>query len=93
MALANARKSLIGKRGVVVNGWKGKAETVVKAEDWNDYEILAQGDSIAIKVNGLVTAELKDSTRASGVLALQLHRGPGMKVYFRNLRVKRFGGK
>ncbi len=79
-----------GKRGVIVNGWTGKAEKVVKADDWNDYEILAKGGQITVKVNGLVTGELKDSTRLSGVLALQLHRGPGMKVYFRNLRIKRF---
>lgn len=78
-----------GKRGVVVNGWTGKAEKLVKPEDWNDYEILANGDSITLKVNGVVTAELKDSSRMSGVLALQLHRGPAMKVYFRNMRIKR----
>jgi len=77
-----------GKRGVIVNGWKGKAETVVKKDDWNDYEIYAKDDSIRITVNGMVTAELKDSSKMSGVLALQLHRGPGMKVFFRNLRIK-----
>jgi len=78
-----------GKRGTIVNGWTGKAEHVVKNDDWNDYEIIAVGDSITLKVNGVVTAELKDSTRPSGVIALQLHRGPPMKVYFRNLRIKR----
>ena len=77
-----------GKRGVIVNGWAGKAEKVVNAEGWNDYEIIAIGENITVKVNGLVTAELKDSSRLRGVLALQLHRGPGMKVYFRNLRIK-----
>ena len=78
-----------GKRGVIVNGWTGKAEKVVKPEDWNDYEIIAVGDSITLKLNGVVTAELKDSSRTRGVLALQLHRGPAMKVYFRNMRIKR----
>ena len=78
-----------GKRGVIVNGWKDKAENVVKAGDWNDYEIQARGENITLKVNGVTTAEWKDSTRLSGVLALQLHRGPGMKVYFRNLRIQR----
>ena len=78
-----------GKRGVIVNGWKDKAENVVKAGDWNDYEIQARGENISLKVNGVTTAEWKDSTRLSGVLALQLHRGPGMKVYFRNLRIQR----
>ncbi len=78
-----------GTRGVIANGWKGKAEKVVKAGDWNDYEIWAKGDQIRITVNGMVTAELKDSSKLSGVLALQLHKGPGMKAEFRSLRIKR----
>lgn len=77
-----------GKRGVVSNGWKGKAEKVVKANDWNDYEVVANGESIKIIVNGMVTSEIQDSSKMSGVLALQLHRGPGMKVEFRNMRIK-----
>lgn len=77
-----------GKRGVVVNGWKGKGEKVLRPNDWNDYEIACDGDSIQLKLNGLVTAELKDSTKLSGVIALQLHRGPAMEVYFRNVRIK-----
>lgn len=78
-----------GTRGVIVNGWKGKAEKVVKAGEWNDYEIWAKGDQIRITVNGMVTAELTDSSKLSGVLALQLHKGPGMKAEFRHLRIKR----
>ena len=78
-----------GKRGVIVDGWKGKAEAVVRKGDWNEYEIYCNGDTIWLKINGLATAELTDSSRLSGVLALQLHRGPGMKVFFRNLRIKR----
>jgi len=77
-----------GKRGVLVNGWKGKAETVVKPKDWNTYEVSCIGDLIQLRVNGLLTAELHDSTRMEGVIALQLHRGPGMEVAFRNIRIK-----
>jgi hypothetical protein len=77
-----------GKRGILVNGWTGKAEKVVRANDWNDYEVLCDGDLIQLKVNGLVTAELRDTARMSGVIALQLHRGPAMEVQFRNLRIK-----
>ena len=77
-----------GKRGVMVNGWRGKAEKVVKPDDWNQVEISCQGDQIQVKVNGMVTAELKDAARTSGVLALQLHRGPPMLVHFRNIRIK-----
>jgi hypothetical protein len=77
-----------GKRGVMVNGWKGKAETVVKPKDWNDYEVHADGDLIRLTVNGLVTAETRDSERLSGILALQVHRGPPMEVEFRNIKIK-----
>jgi hypothetical protein len=77
-----------GKRGVMVNGWKDKAEKVVKPADWNDIEIYCKGDEIRITLNGLVTAELKDSLKLQGILAFQLHKGPPMEVRFRNIRVR-----
>lgn len=79
-------------RGVLVNGWKGKGETVVRPNDWNDYEITARGDRITIRLNGLVTAELDDNRARSGVIALQLHSGPPMEVYFRNLKLRPLKG-
>jgi hypothetical protein len=78
-----------GTRGTIVNGWKGKAEKVVKAGDWNDYEVICNGDFIQLKVNGLITAELHDTaTNKPGVIALQLHAGEPMRVEFRNMRIK-----
>jgi len=77
-----------GTRGVIVNGWKGKAETVVRRGDWNRYEVLAQDDLIQLRVNGLLTAELKGEPPREGVIALQLHRGPPMEVRFRNIRIR-----
>ena len=75
-------------RGTLVDGWKGKAEKVVKLQDWNDYEILCDGDHIQLTLNGTVTADLHDSARLEGIIAFQLHRGPPMEVYFRNVRIK-----
>jgi 3-keto-disaccharide hydrolase len=77
-----------GKRGIMVNSWKEKGEKVVKLKDWNTYEILCDGDHIQIKLNGLVTADLHDSVSLDGVIALQLHRGPAMEAYFRNIEIK-----
>jgi len=61
--------------------------------DWNDYHIIAQGNKIILKVNGLVTSELIDNQEAerelSGVIAFQLHQGPPMKVEYRDIRIKR----
>ena len=35
-----------------------------------------------------MTADIHDSARLEGIIALQLHRGPPMEVYFRNVRIK-----
>ena len=78
-----------GTRGVIVNGWKDKAERVVKPGDWNDVEVYCKGGLIQIRVNGLLTAELHDSSKMRGVLALQLHQGPPMEVRFRDIRLQR----
>jgi hypothetical protein len=75
-------------RGTLVDGWKGKGEKAVKLKDWNEYEILCDGDHIRLTLNGVVTADLHDSQRLEGILAFQLHRGPPMEVYFRNVRIK-----
>jgi ribosome modulation factor len=77
-----------GKRGILVNGWKDKAEKVVKLTDWNNLELLCDGDHINLKVNGLETADLHDSAKLDGIIALQLHKGPPMQVYFRNIQIK-----
>ncbi len=77
-------------RGVLVNGWKEKGEKILKANDWNHYEITARGHHIQLKLNGLVTVELDDPQGAlDGVLGLQLHAGPAMKVEFRNIKLKK----
>ncbi len=77
-----------GKRGVIVNGWKGKGEKFYKKDEWNQIELSAIGENIVIKINGQVTSELKDSSKLAGILAIQLHQGPDMKVEFRNIRLK-----
>ena len=76
-----------GTRGTMVDGWP-KAKTVVHLKDWNEYEISCDGDHIQLKLNGLQTADLHDSARLSGIIALQLHAGQPMQVEFRNIRIK-----
>ena len=76
-----------GKRGILVNGW-AKAKEAVKLGDWNTYEIHCQGDQIRLTLNGVTTAELRDSERLEGIIALQVHRGPPMEVYFRKIEIK-----
>lgn len=57
--------------------------------DWNDYVIRAEGNRIVVALNGHITSEVVDEQEAeaekSGILALQLHSGPPMKVQFRDI--------
>jgi hypothetical protein len=76
-----------GKRGLLVNGWE-KAKPIVKLKDWNSYEIRAEGDHIQLKLNGVETADLHDTASLNGILALQLHAGPPMEAYFKNIRIQ-----
>src|SRR5262245_47752355 len=69
-------------------GWK-VAKPIVRHGDWNSYEVLADGDHIRLTLNGTVTLDLHDRSAAAGIIALQLHAGPEMRVEFRNLKLKR----
>ena len=64
----------------------------IKPNDWNDYEIEARGSKIALRINGELMCEVddRDSKLAchKGIIALQMHPGPPMKVEFKDLRIK-----
>lgn len=77
-----------GPRGVMVDGWSGLAETVIRREGWNELEIVCQGQRISIRLNGLTCVDIEDAAYSEGRFALQLHQGPPMAVYFKNFRVK-----
>ena len=66
--------------------------TVIKKEDWNDYRIIANGNTFIHMINGRVTAVVVDEheagSRKSGLLALQLHAGPPMNIQFRNIEIR-----
>ena len=67
----------------------GKA---VKKADWNQYRITAKGFHFTQYINGVKTTELIDNAekirRSDCLLAFQVHAGPPMKVYFKNIVLK-----
>jgi len=82
-----------GKKSRV--GSTGDADALlsqVKWEDWNRYRIVAKGNKLQHFVNDQLMSEVQDSETskgaAEGVLALQLHAGPPMKVQFKNIQLK-----
>lgn len=58
---------------------------------WNDLRIVAVGNRMIHQVNGVTTVDVTDDhpkAMRKGVLGLQLHAGPAMKVEFRNLLLR-----
>jgi type 1 glutamine amidotransferase len=93
------RKDASGKQVVEVVGQVGDSKEIqskIKKDDWNTYHIIAKGFTFEHRINGVTTAICTDERpehRARGILALQLHAGPPMKVQFRNIRLKAEGAK
>ncbi len=65
---------------------------VLKKEDWNSYVIRAEGESVKLSINGFQSVdyvEKEAEIARDGIIALQVHSGPPLKVEFRNIRIKR----
>jgi type 1 glutamine amidotransferase len=64
----------------------------IKKGEWNEFHIIAKGYNIKQSINGTLMAEVTDNgpnKRRQGLLALQLHAGPPMKVQFKDIMLKR----
>lgn len=76
-------------------GDSAELQKSIKDQDWNSYHIIAKGYEFQHIINGKTMSICIDNDekerRASGILALQLHAGPPMKVQFRNIKLKRIG--
>ena len=64
-----------------------------KDHEWNTMEIIARGDTLIQKINGVVFSSVTDRdqemSRKHGFIALQDH-GKGCVVAYRNLQLKKF---
>ncbi len=82
------------KPKIEVAGEVGKSAEIqakIKADDWNDYRIVAKGGRLQHFINGAQTIDVTDETAIGakkGILALQLHAGPAMVVQFKDLVLK-----
>ncbi len=89
---------LRGQKVVLEKGAKPKVTAKlpvpeVKLEEWNTYRIEARGNVVKHFVNGELAAEITDNDpekrSLKGVLALQLHAGPPMKVEVKAISLKK----
>jgi hypothetical protein len=83
---------LYGRGGLPVDG--GPAKKVGKQHDWNDLEILAQGNRVRVVVNGALVVDWRDPEPKrimEGPIGLQLHSNKEpQEVHFKNLVLTTF---
>ena len=80
-------RKLIGSPGT-----SEELKAVVKTDDWNQMHIIARGSTIMHIINGRIFSVCIDDDpqgrSMDGLLGLQLHQGPPMKVEFRNIQLR-----
>ena len=79
------KKGLVGSLG-------DNLKDFIKGDDWNTMHIIARGNTIVQVVNGHVMSMLIDDDtagrRMDGLLGIQCHVGPPMKIEVKNIRIK-----
>lgn len=82
-----------GKPGVAGSlGSAADLKTFIKERDWNEFDIIARGNVLVQILNGRVMSMLIDDDREhrrmNGLIGIQLHAGPPMKIELRRIRLK-----
>ncbi|MEK6238853.1 MAG: DUF1080 domain-containing protein [Planctomycetales bacterium] len=64
----------------------------INKDGWNEYEITANGNKITQAINGIVTVDFTDEDEkkavSEGIIALQAHVGPKMRIEFKDIEIK-----
>jgi len=83
---------LFGRGGLPVDG--GPAKKVGKQHDWNDLEILAQGNRVRVAVNGVAVVDWRDPEPdriKEAPIGLQLHSNTvPQEIHFKDLTLTTF---
>ena len=83
----NGKPGVIGKLG----GSDG-LKWLIRGDDWNDLHIIARGNPLIQILNGRVMAVVIDDDatgrKLDGLLGIQVHLGPPMKIEVKDIRLK-----
>lgn len=67
-------------------------KTELKDWEWNTLRVIAFGNRLLHQVNGVTTVDITDRHRealSKGVIGLQLHAGPPMRVEYKNIQFRK----
>jgi hypothetical protein len=71
--------------GAIVGTAKTARDYAFKADQWNRYQITADGDHLVVELNGETTLDIHDAKFSEGHLRLQYQQFP---IAFRNIRIR-----
>ncbi len=64
----------------------------IKSDDWNEIHLIVKGNRLQHYVNGVLMSDVTDNDpvnrKMAGMMGVQVHVGPPMKVESRNIRLK-----
>jgi hypothetical protein len=64
----------------------------IKSEDWNECHLIIKGNRLLHYMNGMLMSDVTDNDtknrKFNGLIGVQVHVGPPMKVEYRNIRIK-----
>jgi hypothetical protein len=68
-------------------------KSLIKGGDWNDLHIIARGNTLVQMINGRVMSMLIDddttNRKLDGLIGIQVHLGPPMKIEVRDIKLKK----
>jgi hypothetical protein len=82
-----------GKSGLIGSlGSSDELKKLINADGWNQLHIIARGNTLIHILNGHVMAVVLDDDKANrkadGLIGIQCHLGPPMKIEAKNVRIK-----
>ncbi|MEO7393662.1 MAG: DUF1080 domain-containing protein [Chitinophagaceae bacterium] len=96
LAMRGQKVVLKANEKPVITGAVGNSDSLkalVKKDDWNEIHIIAKGNKMQHFINGVLMSEAVDEdtaiSKSSGLLGMQVHVMPKMKVEYRNILLKK----
>ena len=67
-----------------------EGEQALKPGNWNDLEVLAEGNHIVTRLNGVMIVDFTDPAQkfSDGVIGLQIHTGGGVRMRWKDIFVQ-----
>jgi hypothetical protein len=89
---ANGKRTIIDATGKRRATDLGQTASLKPAGEWNEYHIIAKGQTMTLSINGVKCSELVDQEEGhfdlKGILGLQLRSGEPMTVQFKDIEYR-----